>query len=185
MPIKRVDGPGKKYLINTARVVSEYVARVGWFEGKRYPSSDGGELVAEVAAQNEFGNPAKRIPPRPTMRPTIRKQKNNWIRLSKQLIQESLRGRLNPLMIYERLGLKAAADWRTSITRLLYPKLSDATILRRAERTAAYSRLKTKGSKTQKLAQLKSNPTFTKPLVHTKLMLNSLNNEVTRDNTRR
>lgn len=49
--------------------------KVGWFASSKY---DDGTPVAGVAAQNEFGNPALRIPPRPFMRPAVAEDKINW-----------------------------------------------------------------------------------------------------------
>ena len=51
---------GKDLEANINRI-DKKVAKVGWFEKSRYET---GEYVAEIAAQNEFGNPSKNIPAR-------------------------------------------------------------------------------------------------------------------------
>jgi hypothetical protein len=48
---------------------------VGFFEGETYPD---GTSLPTVAAQNEFGDPAKKIPPRPFFRTTISKNSDEW-----------------------------------------------------------------------------------------------------------
>lgn len=49
--------------------------RVGYLEDATYPD---GTSVALVAAVNEFGSPAKGIPPRPTFRPMIAAKSGEW-----------------------------------------------------------------------------------------------------------
>lgn len=48
---------------------------VGFMENATYPD---GELVAGVAAKNEFGDPANHQPPRPFFRQMIAKEKPTW-----------------------------------------------------------------------------------------------------------
>lgn len=49
--------------------------QVGFMEGATYPN---GSSVAEVAADNEYGNPAQGRPPRPFFRNMIAKHKDEW-----------------------------------------------------------------------------------------------------------
>ena len=59
------------YLSDLEAGLTSKTVKVGWFPSSVYPD---GETVAFVALQNELGDPAKGIPPRPFIRPTIQAQ---------------------------------------------------------------------------------------------------------------
>lgn len=129
--------------------------RVGWGEDIKY---DTGESVAMVAAQNEFGNPLKHIPPRPFMRPAIADNGAKWNRELAAGIAKSLDGKVTVSDVYEIIGGKVVGDIKKAITAVTAPALSARTIAARA-----------KGGKVTK--------SLTKPLVDTGYMLNSIIHE--------
>ena len=64
------------------RVPEEFnglVAQVGLPSGINY---EDGTPVAQVAAIQEFGAPAQKIPARPFIRPTVKEQKEQWYQKS-------------------------------------------------------------------------------------------------------
>lgn len=180
MPIKRVPGPAQKTLRATINALDNHVGKTGWFKSARYqpePGETHAPLVADVARLQEFGGRANNvtIPPRPTLRPTIASKSALWVKTFQKLTKDSLRGTLNPKLILQGVVDLAAANWRTAITRLRTPKLSEATIARRKEKYLSKSKTTSK--------TLKSG--IDKPLVETGYMLATLSGEVTRGNTRR
>ena len=68
------------------------------------------ETIAEYAAKNEFGS--ARIPSRPFMRTTIKKQSSNWQNIVAHLIKES---NLDIETVLTAIGERAAADVRDTI----------------------------------------------------------------------
>lgn len=107
------------------------VGMVGWFENSTYTESDTGRVtpVAEVAAQNEFGDPPKNQPPRPFMRSTITKRQRYWQKVAKQGVLDVAQGKTKDSEhVLELIGLVAASDIRDSIAKLQNPPLSPRTI---------------------------------------------------------
>ena len=134
----------------------DLVAQVGFPSGKNYPD---GTSIAQVAAQNEFGAPAKRIPPRPFMRPTIKQQQDNW---SKQIaggVKQVVLGKMTAFDVLFAVGDLAANDMKAKIADIYSPALSPYTIAKRLE----------KGN------------TSTKPLIDTSLMLSYLQHGVAKE----
>lgn len=134
----------------------DLVAQVGFPSGKNYPD---GKPIAEVAAQNEFGAPAKRIPARPFMQPTIQEQKDNW---SKQIaggVKQVVLGRMTAFDVLFAVGDLAANDMKAKIASIYSPALSPYTIAKRLE----------KGNSS------------TKPLIDTSLMLSYLQHGVAKE----
>lgn len=162
MEIRRETSNEGKILLESLKHLENSVARVGWF---KYNNYDDGTSVASVAAQNEFGNPAKRIPARPFMRPTIISQQSQWRKIAEVKAQEVLHGvgTIDDLMA--ALGQKAAGDIKKKIASIWEPPLSPRTI---------QSRLHRKSNK-KKVGNL------TKPLIDTSLMFNSLIYEVSKE----
>ena len=161
--------------------LSGKVARVGWFEKSKYDaetiqthlkkknrSKDFEKHkvtnipVAAVAAQNEYGNPEKHIPPRSFMRTSIIEKENEWRALAESGSRSVLVGKSTVYDVMEKIGLKAAGDIRKKITRIFEPPLSPVTI---AARKAKRTNKKTTGL-------------LTKPLIDTGIMLNTLTNTV-------
>ena len=142
-----------------ARLPSQFdgkVANVGWFETAE-PYEDG-STVASVAAQNEFGNPAKRIPPRPFMRPTFADRKAAWTEQLREGAAEVQNMEMTGTQVLDMVGLGAAGDISKTISQLWTPALAKMTVEKRAERTKSG----------------KITPSLLKPLVDTGHMLATL-----------
>ena len=134
--------------------------RVGWGENAMYPD---GERVAVIAAQNEFGNPALKIPPRPFMRPAQSENMSMWKTKMAEGIKASFNNTKTVGEVFEAIGLLVAGGIRTAITKVTSPALKTATVKARL-----------RGTKQGKAVSL----TAAKPLVDTGYMLNSLTSEV-------
>lgn len=134
--------------------------RVGWGEDQKY---DDGTSIAMIAAQNEFGNPGKKIPPRPFMRPAITAHKMTWTAKLAQGTKTVLNGTRSIGEVFESVGLLVAGDIRKSITLVTSPALKTETVKARL-----------RGKKQGKSVSL----TAAKPLIDSGLMLNSLTSEV-------
>jgi len=133
------------------RVPEEFnglVAQVGLPSGINY---EDGTPVAQVAAIQEFGAPAKKIPPRPFIRPTVAEQKEQWTKIIAKSIPKVVENKMTAFDVLDLVGRVAAADIQTKISSIYSPPLSPITIKR-------------KGS--------------SKPLIETGLMLASVSNAV-------
>lgn len=133
--------------------------QVGWGEDARY---DDGTSVAMIAAQNEFGNPGKKIPPRPFMRPAIAAHKLIWTTKLMQGAKTVFNGTRSIGEVFEAVGLLVAGDIRKSITLVTSPALKASTVKARLS-----------GKKQGKSVSL----TIAKPLVDSGIMLNSITSE--------
>ena len=133
--------------------------KVGWFESAKY---DDGTSVAAVAAQNEYGNPVKGIPPRPFMRPTVSQQQDNWKKTAASGAKAIMLGNATSDMLMEALGGLAAGNIRETISKIDSPPLSPKTIAARLTIRADQ----------QTVGQLD------KPLVFEGIMLNTLTHVV-------
>lgn len=132
-----------------ARDLSSKQVKVGFIDKATYPD---GTSVAAVAAQNEFGDPAKRIPSRPFFRNAIAAKQNDW----KALIPRGLEAGRPVNEVLEVVGAVIAADVRDGIIQLTDPALAAYTIQKRKKR----------GNDS------------TKPLEDTKVMLNDVTYQV-------
>jgi hypothetical protein len=106
-------------------------AKAGWFPTAKYPD---GTYVAEVAAQNEFGNPTKKIPPRPTVRPAATENQKAWEAIAAQGANRVLVGKATARDVMELLGEAAESAIRKNIAALTSPKLAEYTLAKRRER---------------------------------------------------
>lgn len=131
MLIRRVSGKGRHNLEVALATLDNKVGKVGWFKGAKYPD---GTQVAYVAAIQEHGYSPKNIPPRPFMRPTIIKHKNEWSNIAKYKSKEVLAGRAKTEDIFELIGQKAAGQIRAKITQIYTPSLAFSTIQARLSR---------------------------------------------------
>lgn len=138
-----------KFLNQAAREIAGKQVKVGFIDGATYPD---GTSVAAIAAQNEFGNTAKRIPSRPFFRNAIALKEKEW----KELIPRGIMAGRPIAEIMEVVGAVIAADVRDSIIQLTDPALAAYTIKKRKER----------GNDS------------TKPLEDTKVMLNDVTYQV-------
>lgn len=137
------------FLNRVANELGNKQVRIGFVEGETYPD---GTSVASVAAQNEYGDPSKRIPARPFFRNAISNNQDAW----KDTISRGIRAGAPVDQVLEVVGALAASDVYVSITQLMDPALSARTIRERQER----------GNMS------------TKPLEDTKVMLNSIKYQV-------
>lgn len=135
----------KAYLEQKAREFENIELKVGFASGATY--SDG-TSVADVAYRNEFGDPANNQPPRPFFRQAIAENKEEWMGTFKKGLIAGKPTR----QIAETLGAQIKGDVYTSIATLREPPLSPVTLKLRRER----------GNNSDK------------PLVDTKIMINSL-----------
>lgn len=124
------------------------VAQIGFPSGQHYPD---GTNVAFVAAIQEFGAPAMKIPPRPFMRPTIKAKEDSWANTIQKKIPTVVKGQMTGFDVLDLVGIQASADIQETISKVTTPPLSPITIAR-------------KGS--------------AKPLIDTGLMMASVRNSV-------
>ncbi len=105
--------------------------KVGWFESAKY---EDGTPVAEVAAQNEFGDMNRNIPPRPTIRPAAIENKTKWTNLAAWQARQILEGKSTPQTAMELLTADAQGAISKNIATLISPPLSPVTIADRKSR---------------------------------------------------
>lgn len=106
--------------LSTAREVS-----VGFPEGSRYPD---GTSMALVAASQNYGAPAKGIPPRPFFSNAITAHRKDWGKvLSLQIRAQGL----DAAKALEATGIHMAGDIAASLVATNGPALSPVTLLLR------------------------------------------------------
>lgn len=177
-------GNGMEALKRAIREVKSKQLRVGWGADIKYTDDKGGEgeRVAVIAAQNEFGNPAKNIPPRPFMRPTVNANKTKWMTTAAKGISLALRDQRSIADVMDAIGQLAAGDIRKTISKITSPALSPTTIeLRRRRRNGEKITGKTVGEAYKAASSAffqAGSSSESKPLVETGYMLNSLSSEV-------
>ncbi|MEJ3963043.1 hypothetical protein [Citrobacter braakii] len=136
-------------LDDIANSLSDKQLKVGFIDGATYQD---GTPVAMVAATNEYGNPANNQPPRPFFRNAISDHETEW----SEDIARGLGTGLELEHVLSVVGEKIAGDIVQSISTLMDPPLSAATIASR----------KSKGNES------------IKPLVDTKVMIRDVHYEV-------
>jgi len=136
--------------------------KVGWNESAQYEK---GGHVAGIAAQNEFGNPAKNIPARPFMRPTIAEYSGQWSEKMNMVSKQVIKGAITPNSAMEIFGDVVAGDIRKTISEVTSPPLKASTVQARRRKMA-----NGKGVST----------TIDKPLIDSAVMFNTLTSEVTK-----
>ena len=151
----------KTKLLDNIKNLKDKVGKVGWFENSKY--STGEQLpVAYVAAVHEYGNPAKHIPARPFMRPTIDEKQNEWKGIIEKGAKQVVAGKSTLDAVLEAVGSRAAGEIRKKIASIQSPALSPKTIA---------NRLKKKANK-------KVIGKLTKPLIETGVLYGTLTNTV-------
>lgn len=101
---------------------------VGFRAGDNY---EDGTPVAYVAAIQEFGAPARSIPPRPFFRPAIADHKAEWVQNFAALAQKVIRGEISGDDAFDAVGIQAAIDIQAEIAKVNSPELSLITVLLR------------------------------------------------------
>ncbi|EOV0796414.1 TPA: hypothetical protein PXJ50_003897 [Yersinia enterocolitica] len=140
------------FLEQVGKTLESKQVKVGFVDGATYPD---GESVAQVAADNEWGDPAARRPPRPFFRNAISEKSGDWA----EMVSRGIRAGIDTTQVLEVVGAQIKGDVQESIKTLIEPKLSDATLHIR---------------KTRKVLPNQSD----KPLVDTKVMIGDVNYEV-------
>jgi len=135
-------------------------ARVGWFPSAKY---EGGQPVAGIAAVQEFGSPARGVPPRSFFRTTATEKRESWADTVEQVSRAAAQGKIEPGRVIEAVALAAEGHVRETITKIQSPPLKQATI------DARKRRLANGGAGAQ--------ATIAKPLVDTGILLNTLTSE--------
>lgn len=97
---------GMKWQAYLKRLAQKVQVRAGVMEDAM---NDAHERIAPYAARNEFGT--SRIPPRPFMRKTLEREKENWIRN----VGDGLANGLAPEETLELVGTRMAEDIRETI----------------------------------------------------------------------
>lgn len=160
METRRESSQARQSLVDMIADAKRKTLSVGFFSSAVY---EDGTPVAAAAVKNEFGSPEDHVPPRPFMRPTASKKKQEWSDKMGRLSAAAVRGRLTVQQVFDQLGGIAAGDVARTITEVVSPKLADLTIANRMNRYASNN------------AHVGS---LTKPLIDTGLMLDSVTHEV-------
>jgi hypothetical protein len=137
--------------------------RVGWFPSAIY---EGGAPVAGVAYVQEFGSPAKGIPPRMGMRAIAEEKRQEWAGTAREIARAAAQGKLPADNVMPAVCLAAEGAMRARITKVNEPPLKQATIDARKRRLA-------NGGEGAKAS-------IAKPLVDTGILLNTLTSETTK-----
>lgn len=149
--VKHVASPEAARLVALVKGLDGASCKVGWFPGAAYGD---GTPAAYVAAIHEFGYAAGGIPPRPTIRPTIEAQQQEWKTIIAGGARQVIKGSLNPIQVFNLVGSAAVGDIQKAIAALVAPPLKKATLAARRNRPSP-----------------NNNP---KPLVDTRYMYNTL-----------
>lgn len=157
-----------------AEELNKLEARAGWLETAKY---EDGTPVAYVASIQEFGHGP--IPPRPFIRPTVEAKQAEWTAKTAKLLKSATSAKA----VMDVMGAVVAGDFREAIAAVVDPPLSPLTLLARKHRKKTGS--KVSGGK--QLGQIWEKATkdgppdvsgvSTKPLLDTRIMLNTLTNE--------
>jgi len=157
--VKVVTTEAAKRLQKAIVDIEKTSAKVGWFKSAVYPD---GTPVAQVATINEYGAPARNIPPRPFMRPTITQRETEWETLAANESRKVMAGAQTVNGMFTVISLKAAAQVKITIKNIHSPALAESTVR---------ARLARRKNKT-------ITATLRKPLVDTGYMLSTLSSAV-------
>lgn len=150
-------------LRHTVKALDGSQSKVGWFPSAVY---EGGQPVAGVAHVQEFGSPARGIPPRLGMRATATEKRQEWAKTAETISRAAAQGKIAPERVMEAVAMAAEGHVRETITKVTAPALKQATIDARKRRLANGG----KGAK----------GSIAKPLVDTGILLNTLTSETTK-----
>lgn len=127
----RIDRTQHANLDSLMKYLSSHVVKTGFFDTAKY---DDGTPVAYVAAQNEFGHPAKNIPSRPFFRNAIKANEQKWESAAGQLIASVIEGNLPKEQALEQLGQLMKGDIQESIIDGEFEPLKQSTLDARQSR---------------------------------------------------
>ena len=132
-----VDRTALDALSRVISVADKKSLQVGWFDSAKY---DDGTPVASIAAQNEFGNPAKGIPSRPFLRQSVESNRESWSSVVEQGALAVVNNNASINQVLNSVGLKVSADIKNSIVTGNFSPLSPITIaLRKIKNDGQYN----------------------------------------------
>jgi hypothetical protein len=159
MSIKRELSSDGKALLSALHNLKDVEARVGWFAENKYPD---GTPVAFAAAQNELGNPSKRIPARPFLALTISHQAKNWQAIGEKGARAVFKNKATMEQVLKIIAEDAVGQIKKTIGNIFYPPLAPATIKARLSKYKNQTKI----------------GALDKPLVDTEQMINSIHYEL-------
>lgn len=113
---------GTRWKAYLERLAKKVEVRAGVMEDA---TTDAHERVAPYAAYNEFGT--SRVPPRPFMRKTLERERENWIRN----VGDALANGLSPEETLKLVGTRMAEDIQKTIRSNMAPANAPSTIRRK------------------------------------------------------
>lgn len=181
MRVSRQPGPGRARLEALIEQSKKLSLRVGFFDTSKYAD---GTPVASVAAEQEFGVPSKRIPPRPFMRPTVTANKAKWSGLFARGSRAAIVGTIDLRNVFEQIGMVAAGDIAQAISKVQSPPLKASTLQLRKWRNAGIPIGKQQVKWAAQLAAkglADTDGVSKKPLVDSGILFNAVTHEVSDD----
>ena len=152
------------------------VAQIGFPKGIAY---EDGTSVAYVAAIQEYGAPSRSIPPRPFIQPTIKAEKDKWVKIIEKYIPQVVLGKTTAFDALDLVGRVAVADIQETIAHVYSPALSPITVLLRKWRKEGRTITgKTVGEAANAIKEGASIGSDNKPLNDTGYMQASVTNAV-------
>ena len=106
-------------------------AQVGFFEDAKY---NDGTQVAQVAVDNEYGNPVEHRPPRPFMSDTVKFNKSKWFETFTKVINSQGKD-IDVRQALTTVALQAQGDVKMQITKAnqYYPANAPFTIQKKGK----------------------------------------------------
>ena len=171
MAMKAILKGGKALMSKLEEIAQKMqgTVKVGFMNGATYALDEGGELVAAVAAENEYGVPAKNQPPRPFFRRMIAKESPQW---GNMIAKKAPYYRYDGQKTMLAMGKELEEELRQSIRDLIEPPLSPTTIRLREEKYAS------KRKRKKQIFAKGSGMGIEKPLIFTGKMIGSISSEV-------
>lgn len=172
---------GKKleqYLANLSRQVDKASSvKVGFLSGSNY---DNGTPVAMVAAIQNFGAPARGIPPRPFFSNMVADKSPEWGPAVAALLRDN---NFNSEITLEQVGQSIAGQLRQAIVDTNSPALSPVTLMLRKMRSQNPGMKVTGATVGEAARRVADGDSYggvsTKPLIDTGLMLQAVSHQVT------
>lgn len=112
----------EEFLNNVASQLQSKQVKVGFIDGATH--SETGESIAQIAAWNEYGKPESNQPPRPFFRNAISDHEVEW----KESLARWMEAGVPIEQALELLGAQIQGDVQVSISTLMEPAISDATL---------------------------------------------------------
>lgn len=162
-----------------ARLGKRTTLKVGFLEGENYPADLGGQSVAMVAAIQNFGAPARSIPPRPFFSNMVKDKSPEW---GEHLAAILRTVNYDAHAALKLMGQGISEQLKDSIQELDEPALSDITLMLRKMRSEDQSLRITGAVVGEAARRLAAGETpdgvSTKPLVYSGTMLNAVDREL-------